>query len=118
MTPRIKGVGIKKGANVSTLNWQIIAAAGYIWGVFHHLGHNLVITSGTDSTHGPHSLHYSNNAIDIRTRDLPPELQSAIFVELKSALDNLGFDIVLEKDHIHLEFDPKPGDMPIIEPTV
>ena len=69
-------------------------------------GHTCVITSASDSKHGPNSLHYCGKALDIRTRDL----QGLVKVTLRDEIaDALGpqFDVVLESDHIHMEFDPK-----------
>ena len=70
------------------------------------LKEGMVITSVTDGKHGRGSKHYSGYGIDIRTRNMKPLRQKACTQELKA---NLGsdFDVVLEKDHIHLEYDPK-----------
>lgn len=69
------------------------------------VGREAVITSTRDGTHRSDSLHYEGKAIDLRTYDMPPGRDAEIVRELKSALGN-DFDIVLEYDHIHLEYDP------------
>ena len=62
------------------------------------------ITSGKDSKHSENSLHYKGLAIDLRSRDMKnPKL---VVKMLKMALD-YELDIVLESDHIHIEYDPK-----------
>lgn len=62
------------------------------------------ITSGKDGNHSYNSLHYQGLAIDLRTRDMKnPKM---VIKLLKKALD-YELDIVLEKDHIHIEYDPK-----------
>lgn len=65
----------------------------------------LVVTALTDGNHLPASLHYRGYAADLRTRDIPswqlPHLLDAIQHEL-----GLAWDVVQEKDHFHLEFDP------------
>ena len=66
----------------------------------------LVITSVNDSDHMVSSLHYKGLAFDCRTRDLTPMQISVIVRMLKEALTS-EFDIVLESDHIHIEYDPK-----------
>lgn len=68
-----------------------------------------VITSASDGKHGPNSLHYKGLALDLRTSSMRPEQRSQVHIALQSALGP-QFDVVLEDDHIHLEFDPK--DMP------
>jgi hypothetical protein len=67
-------------------------------------GQELVITSMMDGEHRDMSLHYSGLAVDLRTWDLRNP---------RSCVDKMGralgdnYDVVLEKDHIHLEYDPK-----------
>lgn len=65
-----------------------------------------VITSASDGKHGPNSLHYKGRALDLRTNNVPRHALSALHADLKSALGP-QFDVVLETDHIHLEYDPK-----------
>jgi len=69
-----------------------------------------VITSASDSTHKKESLHYGLKgdsrcrAVDLRIKNLTNPQETA--KELKRRLGP-DFDIVLEADHIHLEYDPK-----------
>jgi len=63
------------------------------------------ITSGRDGDHSTNSLHYLGRALDLRTRDLPSWKVGPLVAALKLALGD-DFDVVLEKDHIHLELDP------------
>jgi len=64
------------------------------------------ITSATDSIHGMNSLHPKGLALDLRTKHLRAEQVHPVFMALKTALGE-QFDVVLEADHIHIEFDPK-----------
>lgn len=82
-------------------------------------GCNAVVTSCVDGKHNPGSKHGSGNAADIRTRGIQLVRVQEIVQVLHNALDKKGFDIVLEGEkataattapHIHIEFDPKPGD--------
>lgn len=71
------------------------------------------MTSLRDGVHMNHSLHYVGMAVDIRTRDFVADLRSAeeikqkVFEAIKARLKPLGFDVVFEADHIHVEYDPK-----------
>src|SRR6267142_2780801 len=70
------------------------------------------ITSANDSTHMDGSLHPKGLAIDIRTRDIDPELVTELAKALKlklngSVLINRPYQVIIEIDHIHIEFDPK-----------
>jgi hypothetical protein len=65
----------------------------------------LVVTSIMDGKHGTHSLHYKGYAADLRIRDLTPKEQAGILVELKTKLGK-DYDVVLEIDHFHIEYDP------------
>ena len=94
-------------------------------------GTELVITSGNDSNHWgskkppdnwnemsieqirdySNSLHYKDRAIDIRTwaiYDLPRDKQVEFIRKMRKIFPKDKYDIVREKDHIHIEFDPKP----------
>ena len=65
----------------------------------------LVITSCSDGKHMKNSKHYSGYAIDIRTR----HLNTSEINKLKSWFVNhhgMKYDMVIEKDHIHVEYDP------------
>jgi hypothetical protein len=65
-----------------------------------------VITSACDSKHGRGSLHYVGQALDFRTRHLTRE-QEAEWASLLQVNLSDEFDVVLEEDHLHVEFQPK-----------
>jgi len=64
------------------------------------------ITSATDGKHSKRSLHYKNKALDVRTRPLDKSDQELYKYKLSWWLGK-HYDVVLEKDHIHIEFDPE-----------
>lgn len=66
-------------------------------------GFDLVVTSVTDGDHKAGSLHHIGCAVDLR---LPPREPALMVAALRDAL-GVEFDVVLEKDHIHVEYDPK-----------
>jgi hypothetical protein len=71
-----------------------------------HGAPKLVITSALEGRHKEGSRHYSGYALDLRIWDIPHGHVPMIVSELKAAL-GADYDVVLEADHIHVEFDPK-----------
>lgn len=68
----------------------------------------LVITSGNDGTHAPGSKHYTNQAVDIRARDLTQGAEIAFCVVLSWAGPEMGFRVFDERadqgaPHWHIE---------------
>lgn len=66
----------------------------------------LWITAVTDGIHKRSSAHNTGRAVDLRIWTLPEDKYSTVVAEIKSFLGE-DFDVLLEKDHIHIEFDPK-----------
>lgn len=72
---------------------------------------SVVVTSGNDGKHMAGSLHYKDLAIDLRTGHAweKPLMTQAEAQALRDELDRrlgVGYDVVLEKDHVHCEWDP------------
>ncbi len=69
------------------------------------------ITSAKDGSHMAGSLHYENRAYDIRTRNIVGlaefPLAGRTWVDRMRLVLGDDYDVVLEKDHIHAEYDPK-----------
>jgi hypothetical protein len=94
---------IKAGVDISRLNREIRRALHKIQVVLNEFVKELIITSTYEGTHGEGSLHYRNDAIDIRIDH--PNVR-----EIKEGIkEKLGknYDVVYEGDHIHVEYDPK-----------
>ena len=72
--------------------------------VYNEFGVDCVITCGMEGVHSTTSLHYSGNAVDIRRYDGVD--MGELVRECRSRL-MIHYDIVLEKDHVHLEFQPR-----------
>lgn len=92
---------IKTGVRPKNL---IIAAA--IANVAEALGLTLYITSGTDGKHRVGSKHYSHEALDLRRSNIPSKLLDTVLVQLRGRLGG-DYDVILEDDHIHIEWDVK-----------
>ena len=76
----------------------VLQAADRIW---RSQNTELVVTSGLEGEHSAGSFHYYGLALDLR---FPPDIARAIR-ELRAALGP-SFDVVEEKTHIHVEYDP------------
>lgn len=84
----------------------VLLDAERIW-TEHGRAEGVTITSGRDGRHKVGSLHYTGNAVDLRTRYWSETEKHAVSVELQAVL-GLDYDVVVERDHIHVEYDPKP----------
>ena len=73
---------------------------------FQKLGKQMVVTSLSDSKHMDNSLHYRGYAADLRSRDIPVQDVPILVRNIQSALGH-NYQVVLESDHIHIEYDPQ-----------
>lgn len=102
---------IKPGVLVKGLQPEILLAIIVAQEVYHVHGYVLTITSLLDGHEGrPNSLHNKGLAVDLRTRIFVdyPALTTAenIAADIRRRLTD-DYDVVVETDHIHVEFDPK-----------
>lgn len=96
---------IKLKSTVVTPKVVIIACA--VVNAANELGlPDMLITSGNDSTHMPGSKHYSDQALDFRTRHLTGPQKRELVEAVRRRLGR-DYDMVLEADHLHIESDPK-----------
>ena len=61
-------------------------------------GEDLFVTSTREGNHGYGSLHFIGKAFDIRPSVVPVAVRDAL---------GPGWDVVVEGNHIHCEYDPK-----------
>lgn len=66
----------------------------------------ITITSCTDGKHSIGSLHYVGYAFDIRTKDYEDGLVNKVALKCRTAL-GAEWDVVIEKTHLHVEYQPK-----------
>lgn len=62
------------------------------------------VTSVNDGKHGHGSLHPHGKAIDLRRWNVP---QPHLMLQAIRASLPKDFDVILEYDHFHIEYDPK-----------
>ena len=93
--------------NLSNLQPQTLFGIMVAQSVYDLYQTPLVITSANDSKHSTTSLHYSGNAVDIRTFNLPVGVDPEdVASRIKQALGR-HFDVLFEGDHIHIEWQPR-----------
>lgn len=98
---------IKPGVKIAGLSKNMQLALDWAEEVYEKFGHTLIITEALATTgHIKNSKHYTGEAIDIRIWNLGADTYR-VYGQLLRGLRDYGFDIILEKDHIHIEYDPK-----------
>jgi hypothetical protein len=71
------------------------------------VGREAICTSAVDSNeHKAGSMHYVGRAYDLRTRDLTPAKAEELLKRLREVLGVSLWDVIMESDHIHVEFQP------------
>lgn len=75
--------------------------------IYNKYDKKMTITSTYDGKHMKKSLHYVGQAVDIRTRNLKSGEQKLIIEKIQMALlvKSPFYQAILEKDHIHIEYD-------------
>jgi len=95
---------VKLGVYIDELKREIRRALNVIDEVYREHGQEAVITSTYEGNHSPGSLHYARQAVDVR---LPGRHVLGVLVEELKARLGRDYDVVVEPDHIHVEYDPK-----------
>lgn len=101
-------ISLKPGVRITGLRNEALFATTVAQSIFVDEGYDMTITSGTDGSHSRGSKHYCGDAFDLRTRHLASGMAAKIRDKLAEALGE-EFDVILERTHIHVEFDPKRG---------
>ena len=94
------------GCRIAGVRPESLVAVFVAHEIYKEHSQNLVWTCCTDAKHQTGSLHYVGLAVDL---GFPLESQRpAIEQKLKARLGE-DFDVVVEGDHYHIEFQPKRG---------
>ena len=106
-------IAIKPGVLLENLTPQMVLGHTIVAAVFlSFYPATCRVTSGSDGTHMRGSLHPKGNALDYGTNHLLSEQRSKVAAACKEALGE-NFDVVLESDHLHVEYDPKASSVAI-----
>ncbi|MFA7288303.1 MAG: hypothetical protein WC055_05425 [Melioribacteraceae bacterium] len=98
---------LKETTKLNGIRAEILVGLIVAEGVYEDFGYGMVVTSVTDSKHSAGSLHYAGCAIDLRTRDIKDKAMIIKITETIRKRLTKDYDVVLEKDHIHIEYQPK-----------
>lgn len=96
----------KQGVSIANLEPQLVLGLLSVYSVFEEHGYDVVVTSVSDGVHRSDSRHYVGFGADLRIRHLGKSDVVTLVNAIRSALGS-NFDVVLEVDHIHIEYDPK-----------
>jgi hypothetical protein len=94
---------IKAGVDISRLERHTRRSLNVVALIFSEERELFVITSTYEGNHGEGSLHYANQAYDVR---LPDDSRLRIFAKIKEKLGP-DFDVILGATYYHIEYDPK-----------
>ena len=94
---------LKAGVDISRLERNTRRSLNVVAMIFSEERELFVITSTYEGNHSAGSLHYDNQAYDVR---LPDNSRLRIFAKIKEQLGP-DFDVVLETVCYHIEYDPK-----------
>ena len=100
-------MNIKQGVKLTGIKAEIVVALMIAQETArtYNQHYRITVTSVTDGTHSKGSLHYVGQAADIRVNDMPFDVLKYVD-SLKLALKE-NYDVVFEKTHIHIEYQPK-----------
>ncbi len=101
---RIVVLTIKAGVRIKGLHSAMVRALPIVEDVYGTV--ECVITSGADGKHMFGSLHPRGKALDFRTRNLPSGALGGVIDAIRQRLGP-DYDVIKEKDHLHVEYDPK-----------
>lgn len=100
---------IKKNVRILGIRPELLLGISILDNLYYlYFGDYILITSCTESTavHSRKSLHYSGGAVDFRRYTMDDSIEQAFILEAQISLGS-EFDLVVESDHYHLEYQPK-----------
>jgi hypothetical protein len=97
---------LKAGARITGIRPEIVLALISATHAFEEEGHDCVVTACIDGKHMVGSLHYAGQAVDLRSHNVLPVDVPKLIARIKLCV-GADYDVVVETDHIHMEFQPK-----------
>ena len=99
-------VRLKSGVKVRALSPQAVLASVVAQALYAEKGYEFVITSISEGIHSRASRHYEGDAFDCRSHVIPEAQRESFAATLQDRLGD-DFDVILESDHIHVEWQPQ-----------
>jgi len=97
----------KPGVRVFGIRPETVLAIQVAHEVYELYNADLVVTSVIEGSHSRGSLHYTGQAVDLRLHDwLTVQQHEEVADEIRKCLTD-DYDVVLESNHIHIEYQPK-----------
>ena len=97
---------LKPDVRITGLRPEVVLAVLIAERAYAEIGCELMLTSGIEGAHSTASLHYAGCAVDLRTLNVAADKLKPLIEKIRVALGP-DFDVVLESNHLHLEFQPK-----------
>jgi hypothetical protein len=100
---------IKDGVDIRGIGTEVTVGLMILEEVLRAHGARCLVTSCRDGKHMAMSRHYVGSAVDVRLASRWVTTGNVDLTVLNEARAALGdqFDLILEADHFHLEFDPR-----------
>lgn len=99
--------GIKDGASIRGLQPEIAIAYVIVESVYNEFETEAILTEGTGAEHSAGSLHYVGYGLDVRIWNIPEKYTAQQVAQKIRQKLGQEFDVVLESNHIHIEYQPK-----------
>lgn len=97
---------IKPGVDVFGIRPEVVLAIVVAERIWNSYGLGLTLTCSRDGKHSETSLHYAGAAVDLRTHGMASDALAEAVRTLKGALGR-DYDVIIEPDHLHLEYQPR-----------
>ena len=97
---------LKTGVKLVGIKPELVLGLYIADSVYRTYQTEMVITSVVDGVHKRKSQHYAGYAADLRIWGFNRDLLQEVAIEIQKALGE-DYDVVVEVDHLHLEYDPK-----------
>lgn len=97
---------LKPDVRITGLRPEVVIAIVVAERAYAEIGCALMLTSAIEGAHMRSSLHYAGSAADFQTHNVAPDKLKPLVEKIGGALGP-DFDVLLESDHPHVEFQPK-----------
>ena len=99
-------LSLKPGVDVFGIRPELVIAVMVAERIWSGYGIGLTLTSARDGRHSETSLHYAGAAVDFRIHGMSSDALAEAVRALKESLGR-DFDVILETDHVHVEYQPR-----------